>query len=339
MKYEEALRHVSQPGGPLHGSYLYALSGMTAAQLDLFRDHWAEMTTERRRQVIQQLVELTEASFEVNFDPIFILAMTDEDSVVRTAGIEGLWENEDLRLIAPLMYLMESDESASVRAAAATALGRYVLLGELEKIDQISAAVIEERLRHVIDNPDEVVEVRRRAVESIAYSSHAEVRRIIKEAYHSDDEKMQISALFAMGRSADPSWRHVLLEELQNENPEFRFEAARACGELELTRAVSRLGRMALSDPDAEVQQAAVWALGTIGGSEARRILEQCCESDSEALSEAASAALDEIDMSGEATMIRLYDEDEFDEDDLGEYLEAFADVDDYDWSEDEDDL
>jgi HEAT repeat protein len=342
MKYEEALRHVSRPGGPLHGSYLYALSGMTVAQLDLFRDQWAEMTTERRRQVIRQLVELTEASFEVNFDPIFILAMSDEDSVVRTAGIEGLWENEDLRLIAPLTYLLESDESASVRAAAATALGRYVLLGELEKIDKVSAASVEEKLRQVIDNPDEVIEVRRRAVESIAYSSSEEVRRIIREAYHSDDEKMQGSALFAMGRSADPTWRHVLLHELQNENPELRFEAARACGELELTRAVARLGRMALNDPDAEVQQAAVWALGSIGGSEARRILVQCYESDSEALSEAAGDALDEIDMSGEATMIRLYDEAEYDEyDDLeeDEDQDGYEDEDEYDWTDDEDDL
>jgi HEAT repeat protein len=314
MNYEEALRHVGRVGDSLHSRYLYALSGMTQAQLDLFRDQWLEMATERRRQVIRQLAELTEASFEVNFDPIFILALADEDSIVRTAGIEGLWENEDRRLIAPLTYLLESDDSDSVRAAAATALGRFVLLGELEKIDRTSASEVEEKLRATIGNREEILEVRRRAVESIAYSSSDGVHQIIEDAYYSEDEKMQGSALFAMGRSADPSWRHVLLAELQNENPELRYEAARACGELELTRAVSRLGKMALNDPDTEVQQAAVWALGSIGGREARRILVVCYESDSAALSEAAGAALEEIDMSGEATSIPLYDDDDDDE-------------------------
>lgn len=334
MKYDEALQHISRVGEPVRSSYLYALSGMTGGQLDLFRDQWAAMATERRRQVVRQLVELTEASFEVNFDPIFILAMGDEDSMVRTAGIEGLWENEDLRLIAPLIYLLESDESDRVRAAAATALGRFVLLGELEKIDSASAGSVEDKLRAVIGNPEEMLEVRRRAVEAIAYSSGDDVHQIIKEAYYSEDEKMQGSALFAMGRSADPSWRHLLLAELQNENPELRYEAARACGELELTRAVSRLGKMALNDPDSEVQQAAVWALGGIGGREARRILVVCLESDSTALSEAAGAALDEIDMSGEATSIPLYaDDDEYDDDDELDEDEA-----DY-YARDDDDL
>jgi HEAT repeat protein len=329
MKYEEALKHISRSGDRPNTRYLYALSGMTKAQLNLFRDQWVEMETEHRQIVIQRLAELTEESFEVNFDPVFLLAMGDEDSVVRTAAIEGLWEYEDCRLIAPLSYLLEADEADGVRAAAAAALGRFVLLGELEKIDRATAASIEDRLRATIDNPDEMLEVRRRALESIAYSSQSDVRRIIKEAYHSDDEKMQGSALFAMGRSADPRWRHLLLSELDSDNPELRYEAARACGELELSPAVSRLGRMATDDPDPEVQQAAVWALGNIGGREARRILGWCYESEDAALSDAAAAALDEIDVLGEASSIPLYgdSDDEMDDEDADYYDEEVDDT------------
>jgi HEAT repeat protein len=158
----------------------------------------------------------------------------------------------------------------------------------------------------------EELEVRRRAVEAIAYSGEVGVREIIEAAYYDEDEKMQASALFAMGRSADPYWWKLLLQELDNPNPELRFEAARACGELEASSAVPQLAQMSLDDADREVQEAAVWALGRIGGRKARQALEACYESDDEALSQAAAEALDEMDLLGESTGIPLYED--FDE-------------------------
>lgn len=312
MEYEQVLLYISNPNEPLNVRYLYELSGMTYAQLEGFRQVWPGIELSRRRQVIRNLVELTEHSFEVNFDPIFLLAMGDEDSQVRVAAIEGLWENEDQALIGPLVHLLRADESLSVRAAAAIALARFVLLGELEEIDRAPAMLAEEALLETIRDAEEDLEVHRRAVEAIAYSGEVGVREIIEAAYYDEDEKMQASALFAMGRSADPYWRKVLLQELDNPNPELRFEAARACGELESALAVSRLAQMALDDEDREVQQAAVWALGRIGGREARETLEACYESDDEVLSQAAADALDEMDLLGEGVSVPLYDD--FDE-------------------------
>jgi HEAT repeat protein len=134
---------------------------------------------------------------------------------------------------------------------------------------------------------------------------------------------MQASALFAMGRSADPYWRKILLQELDNPNPELRFEAARACGELEVSAAVPHLARIVADDPDQEVREAAVWALGHIGGQQARDILEACVQGDDEALSEAAAEALEEIDLLGESTGIPLYGELDEDED-----LDGYEDAD-----------
>lgn len=297
MKYEQVLQHLSNSAERLRARYLYALSDMTQEQLRQFCAVWATIATKRRRSIIRQLAEITEQSFAVNFDPIFFMALEDEDGQVRAAAIEGLWENESRTLIASLIRMMQSDEAEVVRAAAAAALGRFVLLAELEELDNITGARIEEALRATIANPAETVEVRRRAVESLGYSSKAGVRKIIRAAYESEDEKMRSSALFAMGRSADPYWRDVLMRELESHNPELRYEAARACGELELACAVPRLGELALHDPDREVQQVAVWALGHIGGKEARRILEQCYASDDEVLSDAAADALDEMEV------------------------------------------
>jgi HEAT repeat protein len=315
MEYEKILLHISDAGERLNTRHLYALAGMTRAQLEQFRQVWPTIEAERRRLVIHNLAELTEHSFEVNFDPIFLLALRDEDSDVRTAAIDGLWENEDQALIGPLVHLLRADEAVHVRAAAAVALGRFVLLGELEEIDRAPAMLAEQALLEVIHLAEEDLEVRRRAVEAIAYSGEAGVREIIEAAYYHENEKMQASALFAMGRSADPYWRKWLLVELDNPNSELRFEAARACGELEVASAVSPLAHMVFDDPDQEVREAAVWALGHIGGREAREALAACYEGDDEALSQAAAEALDEMDLLGESLSIPLYEDLDEDED------------------------
>jgi HEAT repeat protein len=68
-----------------------------------------------------------------------------------------------------------------------------------------------------------------------------------------------------------------------------RYEAALACGELMLREAVPALIPL-LDDADRQVQDAAIWALGQIGGSQAKQaLLETYQESD-----ESTRAALDE---------------------------------------------
>lgn len=313
MEFEKVLLHLSKTEERLITQHLYALSDMTHEQFESLREVWPGIEPGRRRSVIRNLVELVEHSFEVNFDPIFLLALADEDSDIRAAAIDGLWENEDQALIGPLVHLLRADESPAVRAAAAIALGRFVLLGEFEEIDRAPAMLAEEALLETIRHAEEDLEVRRRAVEAIAYSDEAGVRGIIEAAYYDEDEKMQASALFAMGRSADLYWCKLLLKEFDNPNPEIRFEAARACGELEASSAVSRLAQMAFDDPDREVQEAAVWALGHIGGREARQALEACYESDDEFLRQVAADVLDDMDLLGDNISIPLYED--FDED------------------------
>lgn len=293
-------------------SSLYGLSDLTRAEAQLFQEVWSLLDAGRRRWIIQSLVDIAEASFEVDFNPIFRLCLSDEDEIVRSRAIEGLWEDEDLTLAGLLVRLLRDDPSESVRAAAATSLGRFVLLGELEKIEAAPAMMVEDALLGAIYDPHEMLEVRRRAVESIAYSGQAQVRDIIEMAYYDDEEKMRISAVFAMGRSADPLWREMVIAELDNPNPEMRYEAAIACGELEASAALSALIDLIEADPDPEVQEMAIWALGCIGGKEARRVLEACCESEDEALRQAAEEALDELDFLGEHLDFPLFESDDW---------------------------
>jgi HEAT repeat protein len=212
-----------------------------------------------------------------------------------------LWEDHDVRLIPSLVSLLE-DEAVSVRAAAATSLGRFVLLGELGKIRPAPFGQAYEALLAICQDSEEHMEPHRRALESLSYVGSEDVVRLIHQAYDTPEEKMQVSAVFSMGRSADTRWAEYVKQELFSPNPELRFEAARACGELQLPDTVSQLDELT-EDADPEVQEAALWALGQIGGDKAREILERFCEAEGEATRAAAEAALDELEfMHGDLT-------------------------------------
>jgi hypothetical protein len=300
---------------------LYDLSGLDHEEIERFSAAWPQVPAGRRRQIISHLVDIAESNFEADFDAVFRACFTDEDEFVRTQAIEGLWESEDIKLIRPLIAFLRDDPSVAVRAAAATSLGRFVLLGELEKLSPTLTNAVCEALWEIIHFFEEDVEVRRRAIESMAYSGEEAMAEVIADAY-ADDGRMRVSAVFAMGRSADPRWKSTVLREITNPDPEMRYEAARACGALEVEEAVPYLSSLAYDD-DREIQEVSIWALGQIGGAEARRILEARYEEADEILCEVIEDALGELALrSGEVDFL-LYSLDMDDWDEWGNRLEV----------------
>jgi len=274
---------------------LYHLSSLEAEDVARLREIWPRLPVELRQRLAMRLAELAEADFEVDFGAVFRLGLEDEDAEVRAISVEGLWEDEDVRLVPLLVLRLREDQSVTVRAAAATSLGRFILLGELKKIRPGPYTMAYEALLAAYQDPEEHIEVQRRALESLAYVGNATVVRLIEEAHAAPDEKTRISAIFAMGRSADTRWARHVQQELFSPAPELRYEAARACGELQLREAVPELEELA-DDTDSEVQEAVLWALGQIGGDKARQILERYCQDGDEATRAAAEAALDELE-------------------------------------------
>jgi HEAT repeat protein len=268
----QLLQQLAEQGDTVPFSQLYAFSDLSGEDLVAFRAAWPTFPTEQRRRLMRALVELAEASFQVSFDAIFRHCLDDDDNEVRAAAIEGLWENEETALIGPLLTMLRSDPSVRVRTAGASALGRYVLAGELEQLEPpIQARIITELLT-TIYLVGESVEVRRRALESVAYACSQEVLAAIEMAYYDDDDQMRLSAIVGMGRSCDQRWRDIILEELENTSPAMRYEAALASGELRLRQAVPILARL-LEDADLQVRHASIWALGQIGGTQAKELL------------------------------------------------------------------
>ncbi len=297
------LRDTSRPFPP---QALYYFSSLAPDNLAALEAAWPEVDPERRFNLLDDLTDLSEANFEVCFDAVFRLALDDESAPARAAAIRGLWEVEEPDLMGRFMHLMQSDPATEVRAAAASALGRFVYLGEVEDITPTQARRIEDSLIATINSKDEL-EVRRRALEALAYSGRPEVAALIREAYGSPEEKLRVSAVFAMGRSADEQWAPHVLAELESVMPEIRFEAARAAGELELEDAVPSLAKMG-DDSDRQVREAAIWSLSQVGGPRARKALKLLLRKAEPDEREFVLDALDNLDFTDEVQSFPLLD-------------------------------
>lgn len=281
---------------PINRELLARLSGSGRSQGRLFAERLSRLPELRRLEIVASMAHYAGEDFGLDFNQLYRACLGDASPLVRRQAIEGLWEDERADLALELADILGGDPDSNVRAAAASALGRFVFLGECEELGSAKAERVREALERCIRSDSEPVEVRRRAVEAIAYINDGTVRQIIDRAYSDGHLSMRISAVFAMGRNADPCWAETAQAELYSEASAMRYEAARACGELSLSGAVPPLIGMASDDQDQEVQLMATWALGQIGGQRARRGLERLLESDNDALAEAAYAAIEELD-------------------------------------------
>lgn len=294
---------------------LYRLSDMTPDEYERFLARWPDVEVERRRVLMQHLADISEDNFVVDFTPIFARGLEDEAPAVQVAALAGLWDSTDIKLIGPVKRLLQ-DEDEKVQAGAAAALAHYVLMAEWGQLPKRVLPGILEALLDVYDDPETAVAVRRAALEALGAAHHPRVPALIAEAYESPDQDVQLSAVFAMGSSANPRWLHTVLAEMESYLPEMRAEAARAAGGIGSSDAISGLANLTV-DEDREVRLAAVAALSQIGGDAANEILTGMAEDpEHEDLHEAIDEALAEMTlMTGELELLDGQVDDEVDED------------------------
>lgn len=273
---------------------LFSLSDLTRAEMEFVWSQWPKLPLEQRIHIIEQVVETAQDELELVPSDFLRIALRDESARVRQLAIEGLWEDESEDLIGPYIQILQQDPAAEVQAAAANALGAYIYLGELEELAPALAMRVQQSLFEVLEDESQPLVVRCRALESVAFSSDDGLRQLIEDAYYSPFEEMRLSSLRAMGRSYDLHWRKMAQTELQNPDPAMRAEAAVACGELEHKAALPELIKL-LQDEEQLVRIASIYALGHIGGKQARNALRQIADGSEEEEAEAAEEALDEM--------------------------------------------
>lgn len=284
--------------------YLRDFSDIDPAALRLLMEAWPRVQPGRKRDLLEKLQSLSDADTLVSFDDFSRALLTDPDAQVRRRAIRLLAEAEDAKLVPPFLHILAEDEDQAARAEAATGLGLFVQLGELEEIPADTQLQVEEALLAKLKSDDQAG-VRRRALESLGYSSRPEVPALIEAAFARVDPDWQAAALNAMGHSCDERWRELVIPMLLNDDPRLQLPAIKAVGELGLAEARPVLIQILLDEEvDDSIVAAGIWALSQIGGEEARVYIEGLLdETEDEELVEFLEEALDNLafteDMAG----------------------------------------
>ncbi len=343
--FDQVIVGLKDINNPFPAIYLHKFSDMSPEQLTELKKAWFEIPAARKINLLGDLEEIAEADTLVCFDDFGRFVLKEEKNPqVLSAAIRLLWECEDPKLI-PLLMENSNHADDTLRAAAVAALGFFIYLGELDEIPKKQQERIEDKLFGVFDK-DPQVQVRRKALESLGYSSRKEVVKIIQKSYENELPEWKASALFAMGRSADPRWKNDILENISQDNPEIQAEAIRAAGQLELRNARPALLEL-LKEPfelDIDLRSIIIWSLSQIGGKNVRKTLERILEEtddDEEALFiDNALENLDFTESFPELDMLAIRTDELTGEGELDEYLseELITDDDDADGDVDLDD-
>ena len=127
---------------------------------------------------LQEVDELT-----LYGDIVTANTMVLADDSYATPAANGITLGDDVRLVTTLAAHLREDEDVTVRATAATSLGRFIRLGELEKIRPDLYTLAYEALLTACQDAEEHMEVRRRTLESLAYVSNETVTTIVAEGF------------------------------------------------------------------------------------------------------------------------------------------------------------
>ena len=292
--FENAVEELVRKQDELDERLIEGLSDASRSQARWFGAQIRGCSSAWRRDLVQRMVTMVERRFEMDFGTLFRACLDADDPEVRRLAIEGLWEDTRPDLARRLVARLAGDKDVRVRTAAASALGRFVFMAECDELDAELSARIRQALENVIMEGGDV-DLTRHALESVAYINDGKIRAMIEDAYEHESQRMRESAVFAMGRSADTYWSDTILLELRAPSPAMRYEAVRAAGEMMLRNAVSLVIEL-VDDSDAEVRIMAVWALGQIGGKQARTVIERLIKSEDEAMVMAAEEALSELE-------------------------------------------
>ncbi|HAD06411.1 MAG TPA: hypothetical protein DCE76_04555 [Anaerolineaceae bacterium] len=329
VPFDDILAALLDDSRPFPPAFLHRFSDLTPTDLIKLKTIWPQISTQRRISLMEDLEELAEVDTLVSFDDLSVFALDDEEPRVRSAALRALWEADNEKLVPKFISMMEEDPDEMVRATAASTLGKYVYLGELEEISSKTLRRVEDHLLSVAQS-SELPLIRRRAIEALGYSSRPEVKPLILSAYNNADPQWLCTALFAMGRSASEEYIPAVIEQLDHPDPEVQFEAVRAAGQLSAGDARETLLEMLQAGiEDDELRMAVIWSLSEIGGEQVREVLENLLdqtEDDEEA--DFLQEALDNLFLTEGLASFEMFDFEAQDEDDLDSIINLEDDED-----------
>lgn len=317
LSFQNILDHLLDSKKEIPHSHLQFYSDLDPKSLRLFLDIWSSVKPARQVLLLDELLANLETDNIVSYMEIGRSLLDDEDGEVRARAIRLLAESDDPNLATKLTDILLNDADLAPRMEAANLLGEFILLGELEKLPGSIQSKAEDALISIVrreDNPT----LRKRSIEALGYSSRLELAGLIESAFQRADPTWVASALRAMGRSHDERWNEDVIGMLLNDDPQIRFAAVEAAGELCIEDAGPILLQMLEEEEeDDDVVAAAIWSISQIGSDDARIYLLNLIENtEDEDMIEFLEDALENLDFMEELNKFDLLslDKDDLDE-------------------------
>jgi HEAT repeat protein len=323
VSFQTVLDSLLAPAKDFPRRYLKHFSDISPLELKTLMDLWPRVKPDRKLSLLDGLLSLADSDTLVSFDDFARSILDDPDAAVRVRAIRLLDHEacDDLKLVPAYLAMLKTDPDVNVRAEAANALNVFVDLGELEEIaeetyGEVHAALLESA------RGEKEAKVRRRALESLGWSSNPAVVELIESAFENGMD-WKVSALIAMGRSADDRWEDRVLRSMLDDNLKIRKAAVQSAGMLALKSARLPLLRMLESEDDGEVMTAAIWSLSQIGGEDVQTYLEALLDqTEDEDLIEFLEDALDNLAFTEDLDRFELLSINPDDLEDLAEIEE-----------------
>jgi len=321
LTFQNVLDHLLDSKKDIPQSHLRFYSDLAPKSLRLFLDIWPRVNPTRKVLLLDKLLSHLEEDTIVSYEEIGNALLDDPNGEVRARAIRLLIESDDPKFAGKLVDIFLNDADLAPRMEATQLLGEFILMGELEKIKGAQQRKIEDALISVIRG-EEHSGLRKRALESLGFSSRPELVALIESAFERSDPSWVASALRAMGRSQDSRWSEDVVSMLLDEEPIIKFAAVEAAGQLAIEEAVPILLQI-LDDEeeDEQVTAAAIWSLSQIGGEDARTYLVALIEqNEDEELVEFLEDVLENLNFTDELNNFDLLtlDEDDLEIDDDG---------------------
>jgi len=272
---------------------LRMFSNLRERDYPTFWGDWTKLPLGSRLRMITLMNEISEEHVDYDFKPVLRWALADADADVRQRAIDGLAEEDNPRVIAPLLHILTNDPQPATRSAAALALARFCEYAALEELAPTHVAPLVDGLTAALASNNDTPEVYRRIIEALGWVADANIDALIEDTWHHSDIPMRESALVAMGRSMSERWYPTVKQALDHGHPAIRYEAARAAGLYgdDALTCIPQLINLAQED-DIEVATSAIWALGQIDDHRAIKALEKFSTSRDQVKRDAALDAL-----------------------------------------------
>ena len=288
------LNESGQYGDSRVSEMLRDLSGIDDAQARSIVDAWRDWQLEDVVGTVAELREVADSDRSLEFDALFRAAISFPSSQVRLECVRALSNGGSLNVANSLVGILERDESAEVRGAAATALHAFSEPSQSRSVPRTTLARIADTLRNAIDIDER--SVRGKALRSIVAMRHEDAPDLIDSMFDEaiDDPVLMSDVLLAMGESGDRSWLPTIEDAFYSTDANVRISAVLAFGSIAGDEDIHSLSEP-FDDHILEVQMATIQTLEQIGTAQAREMLSLAVSNSEPDVQHLAQAALDAL--------------------------------------------